>query len=71
MGISSANFSNKMKKILSTLVVIAVVVVWCSFQAYSDYSWSENVIGKPWNATRYDKDGNIIEKWMKGEMESI
>ena len=60
-----------MKEKLQLLALGLLVVGWFCYQAYSDYSWSENVIGKPWNATRYDKDGNIIEKWMKGEMESI
>ena len=57
-----------MKKILPTLVFISVVVVWCSFQAYSDYSWSEKVIraGKAegWvPAASTDKFVDILRPW--------
>jgi len=40
------------------------------------FSWGGELVGefkenKPWNVTEFDKDGNIIEMWVNGEMESI
>ena len=39
------------------------------------FSWGGKLVGefkenKPWNVTEYDKDGNILERWVNGEMES-
>ena len=39
-------------------------------------SWGGELVGefkedKPWNVTEFDKDGNIIEMWVNGEMETI
>ena len=39
------------------------------------FSWGGELVGefkenKPWNVTEFDKDGNIIEMWVNGEMES-
>jgi len=41
-----------------------------------NFSWGGELVGefkedKPWNVTEFDKDGNIIEMWVNGEMESI
>ena len=41
-----------------------------------DFSWGGELVGefkenKAWNVAEYDKDGNIIEMWVNGEMESI
>ena len=40
------------------------------------FSWGGKLVGefkenKAWNVAEYDKDGNIIEMWVNGEMESI
>ena len=40
------------------------------------FSWGGELVGefkenKAWNVTEFDKDGNIIEMWVNGEMESI